>query len=86
MVVMRIQEDGESVCLGIGVAAGELTGDSGRLTVVQPDADVQCIIVVGDAQLGAFRGRLSFVGVALGEVGRRRVLAARPRRRGGRRS
>jgi predicted permease len=72
MVVMRIEKDREAVGFRFAIAARQLPRDFCWLTVVQPHADVQCLLVVRNTQLGPFRRGFPLIGLSLRELGRRR--------------
>src|SRR5206468_11201232 len=73
VVMVRIEEQGEAVGFGDHVATGELADDPARFAVAEPDADVERVFVVQEAQLRRLGGGLALVRVTLAEaaVGRR---------------
>jgi hypothetical protein len=71
VIVVGIEEEREAVGLGVLVAPGQLPGNPGRLAIEQPGADIERLLVVGDAQLGGFGDRLAFLRLSLRESGDR---------------
>ena len=67
-VVIRVDADGNPVRRRPGVAARELRGDAARLAVERAHADVDGVVGVGDAHLGALARGLAFVRIPLGEL------------------
>ena len=68
VIVARIQKDRHAIGVGLFVARGHSPRDAGRVGVEQARADVQRVVVVEDANLGALGRGLTFIGIALPEV------------------
>ena len=75
VIVSRVQVDPDPVRVGRPVPARQTAHNALRLAVPHPGADVECLVVVGDAQLRGLGGRLALVRVPLAKVhgGRRRA-------------